>query len=188
MARRIVANEGRPGDACIAVPVRRGHRHILIRRFTMKGDAATLQQLNAVLRNALTAIDQTFLHSRMLGNWGLRHLEQHEHQVSIRQMKQADLVIQRILFLEGLPNLQDLGKLLIGEDVAEILRNDLTLAGQIHAGLGAAIAHCEQTADYISREHLEHLLEAEEEWIDWLETQGGLIRDLGVQNYLQSGI
>jgi bacterioferritin len=158
------------------------------RSIAMKAEPGILQQLNTVLRNALTAINQTFLHARMLGNWGLERLGQHEYKVSIRQMKQADRLLGRILLLEGLPNLQDPGKLLIGEDVPELLRNDLALAQQLQAGLKTAVAQCETVRDYVTREHLEHLLDAEETWIDWLETQLGLIDDIGLHNYLQSAM
>ena len=154
----------------------------------MKSDPQTVGHLNNVLRNALTAINQTFLHARMLGNWGFGHLEKQDYEASVKEMKHADRIIERILFLEGLPNLQDLGKLLIGEDVAEILNGDRTLALQNRTDLIAAIAHCEQAQDYISREHLERMLDDEEERIDWLEAQLNLIDEIGLQNYLQSAM
>ena len=154
----------------------------------MKIDPQINQALNAVLRQTLTAINQTFLHARMLGNWGFETLEKQDYETSIKEMKQADRLMERILFLEGLPNLQDLGKLLIGEDVPEILQCDLELATGYRAELVKAIATCEQLEDFISREHLEQLLEYEEERIDWLETQLKLINDLGTENYLQSAI
>jgi bacterioferritin len=152
----------------------------------MKGDAAVIDMLNKVLGNELIAINQYFLHSRMYGNWGLKELESHEYDESIDEMKHADKLIKRILFLEGLPNLQHLGKLLIGENVEEVLRCDLKLEQHALPDLKAGIAHCEKVGDYITRELFEDILESEEEHIDWLETQLGLIQQVGLQNYLQS--
>jgi bacterioferritin len=152
----------------------------------MKGNPAINQVLNQVLRSQLTAINQYFLHARMCGNWGLDKLNDKEYHRSIKAMKQADELIERILFLEGLPNLQDLGKLYIGEEVPEVLANDLRLATEIVTELRAAIGKCEQDQDYISRELLEDILETEEEQIDWLESQLWAIDNAGLPNYLQS--
>src|ERR1700704_1878700 len=152
----------------------------------MKGDAKVIQHLNKVLFNELTAINQYFLHARMFGNWGLEHLEEYEKKESIDEMKHADRLIERILFLEGLPNLQDLDKLLIGESAKEALECDLRLERSAHPVLKEAIAYCESCGDYISRELFEDILESEEDHIDFLETQLDLIGQVGLQNYLQS--
>ena len=152
----------------------------------MKGDPKILQHLNVVLKNELTAINQYFLHARMFGHWGLKHLEEHEKDESIDEMKHADRLIQRILFLDGLPNLQDLGKLLIGEGVQECLECDLKLEMAAHVELKAAIKDSEALGDFISRELFESILESEEEHIDHLETQLELIKRVGIENYCQS--
>jgi bacterioferritin len=151
----------------------------------MKGDKKIIGHLNKVLFNELTAINQYFLHSRMYRNWGYKELAEHEYKESIDEMKHADRLIERILFLEGLPNLQALGKLLIGESPLEVIKCDLTLEKIAHPDLKAAIADCEKVGDYVSRELFESILESEEEHIDWLETQLGLISRLGETGYLQ---
>lgn len=152
----------------------------------MKGENKVIEHLNRVLRNELTAINQYFLHARMFKDWGLKKLAEHEYEESVDEMKHADRLVQRILFLEGLPNMQDLGKLLIGEHIREILTCDLRLEMSAMPDLKTAIAHCEQCGDYVSRELFEDILENEEEHIDWLETQLELIEKVGIENYTQS--
>ena len=154
----------------------------------MRGDRDVVRHLNAVLTNELTAINQYFLHARMFRHWGLARLADHEHHESIDEMKHADRLIERILFLDGLPNLQKLGKLLVGETPKEALECDLKLEQAAHPDLKAAIAYCEGVGDYVSRELFEAILESEEEHIDWLETQLGLIARLGETPYLQTKI
>ena len=152
----------------------------------MKGDAKVIEFLNRALYNELTAINQYFLHSRMLMDWGFEKLGEKEYEESIDEMKHADALTQRILFLEGLPNLQQLGKLMIGEDVPEIFQCDLKLEHEAIPLLRDAIEHCENVRDYVSRDLLSHILESEEEHVDWLETQVGLLKKMGLENYLQS--
>ena len=154
----------------------------------MRGDSKVLEYLNLALKNELTAINQYFLHCRMLGNWGLKKLEKLEYEESIDEMKHADRLIKRILFLDGLPNLQDLGKLYIGENVKEVLECDLRREYEGHPMYKEAIAYTESVRDYVTRELLVSIQESEEEHIDFLEEQLKLIEAMGLQNYIQTAV
>ena len=154
----------------------------------MKGDPKVIEHLNRILGNELVAINQYFLHARMYKDWGLQELADHEYHESIDEMKHADQLVERILFLQGLPNLQDLGKLLIGENTKEMLECDLKLEHKARTDLKSAVAYCESVSDYVSRDLCVEIMESEEEHIDWLETQLGLIETVGLENYLQTAM
>ena len=151
----------------------------------MKGDPQVIQLLNTLLRNELTAINQYFLHAKQFEHWGVSKLAKYERDESITEMKHADRVIERILFLEGLPNLQDLDRLLIGESVKEALECDLKLEFKALDDFRAAVTHCESVKDYLTREMLEEIMHEEEKSIDFLEMQFDLIRQIGMENYIQ---
>ena len=152
----------------------------------MKGDTNVLKALNSCLKDQLTAINQLFLHARMTKDWGLGEFNEHEYKCSIHAMKMADELIEGILFLEALPNLQELGKLQIGEDIPEILSSDLNMLLAIRSNIQDTMKLCEEAKDYISRDMLEDMLEKTEEYIDWRETQQWLVKNTGLENYLQS--
>jgi len=152
----------------------------------MKGDKKVIEFLNLVLKNELMAINQYFLHSRMFKDWGLNALGDYEFHESVDEMKHADQLIERILFLEGLPNMQDLGKLRIGENTREMLECDLALEMDAIPDLRDGIQYCESVRDFVSRDMLRSILDAEEEHVDWLETQLDLIERVGLENYQQS--
>jgi bacterioferritin len=154
----------------------------------MKGDSKVIALLNKALSNELIAINQYFLHAKMYKDWGMTNLAEYEYHESIDEMKHADMLVDRILFLEGLPNLQDLGALRIGEDTKEMLECDLALEHDAVPDLREGIQYCEEVKDFVSRDLFNSILESEEEHIDWLETQLGLIDKMGIENYIQAQI
>jgi bacterioferritin len=158
------------------------------RSISLEGDNKVIEYLNLIIKNELTAINQYFLHARMFRNWGLGKLNEYEYKESLDEMRHADSLIERVLFLEGLPNLQELGRLRIGENTQEVINADLALEHEAIPVLREAIAYCDTVHDYVSRELLESILESEEEHVDWLETQLQLIARIGLQNFEQSWI
>jgi bacterioferritin len=154
----------------------------------MKGDPKVIALLNTALGNELIAINQYFLHAKMYKDWGMTNLAEYEYHESIDEMKHADILVDRILFLEGLPNLQDLGALRIGENTKEMLECDLALEHDAIPDLRAGIQYCEEVKDYVSRDLFNSILESEEEHVDWLESQLGLIEKMGIENYIQAQI
>ena len=154
----------------------------------MKGDSKVIALLNKALGNELIAINQYFLHAKMYKDWGMTNLAEYEYHESIDEMKHADMLVDRILFLEGLPNLQDLGALRIGEDTKEMLECDLALEHDAIPDLRDGVANCEEVKDYVSRDLFNSILESEEEHVDWLESQLGLIEKMGIENYIQAQI
>jgi bacterioferritin len=152
----------------------------------MKGDSGVITHLNTILGQTLSAINQSFLHARMYKNWGLTGLDEHEYKLSIQKMKDADGLIERILFLEGLPNLQNIAPLRIGEETIEMIESDFGLETTIRKLIQEAINHCESISDFVTREQLDEILQDVEESIDWAETQLSLIKQIGIENYQQS--